>query len=196
MTAGTPQYTWLRDQLTGSTARWKIVVCHMPTWSCGPVPNVFSKQTVIHPYPIHYSGVRTVLSGSNHYYCRAMADGIAYITTGGAGVVLDAPSLPADSVVVAEAAHHFLRLEMAGDSLVGTAIRTDDSPIERFVLQLPPTGVAMHPTALARQGESAHSATCSDLAGRVAQRSGPDGVRVVAVRGATVLAAQGWPGGR
>jgi hypothetical protein len=144
---------------------------------------VFSKQSILHPYPIHASGACAVLSGENRYYSRAMVDGVAYVTTGGAGAALDTPVMPSDSVVTAVSAHHFLRLELAGDSLAGTAIRTDGAVIERFVVR-DVTGVAAGPGRTACPRSNARGFTRFDLSGRVDREYAACRARVVMVPGA------------
>jgi acid phosphatase len=75
-----------------------------------------------------------VVGGHNHYYARAMVDGVIHITTGGGGAGLYTPVLPSPYVAFAERTYHFCSIEATAGILQFKAVRTDGSYIETFTL--------------------------------------------------------------
>jgi hypothetical protein len=77
------QTAWLEQQLSESTATWKIAVFHHPPYTCGGHSGnaVVARAWV----PIFESyGVQLVLSGHDHNYQRfAARNGVTYVVHGG-----------------------------------------------------------------------------------------------------------------
>lgn len=77
------QTAWLEQQLSESTATWKIAVFHHPSYTCGG----HSGNTLVARawVPLFESyGVQLVLSGHDHNYQRfAARNGVTYVVHGG-----------------------------------------------------------------------------------------------------------------
>jgi predicted phosphodiesterase len=96
---GSPQYTWLENDLKTTSKPWKILVYHEPAWTAGTHTNNTTTQAVIDPLVKKYK-VDLVYSGHNHNYARCQVDNYAqagtdtivpqvpYITNGGGGAGL------------------------------------------------------------------------------------------------------------
>jgi hypothetical protein len=83
------QGLWFKNDLATSNKPWKFVLLHEPGWSasngCGTGhANNATVQTQIEPFCERY-GVAMVFAGHNHYYARAVVNGIHHVTTGGGG---------------------------------------------------------------------------------------------------------------
>ena len=129
---GTTQYNWIVNDLSSTAKKWKIALLHMPAWSAqGGHSNNKNAQTILHPLFKKY-GVQFVIAGHNHYYARASANKVQYITTGGGGAPLYTPNPNADSVVTVDKSYHFCKIDIDGDTMLFTAIRSDGSQIESF----------------------------------------------------------------
>lgn len=128
---GSTQYTWLENDLSGTTKDWKIIVLHEPGWSAGGHSNWTDVQNYIHPLCLQY-GVDIVFAGHNHYYARCDVDGIQHVTTGGGGAPLYAPSSSADNLVTATEVHHFCELEVANGLLTCVARDRNGNVIDSF----------------------------------------------------------------
>ncbi len=126
------QLAWIAADLAATTKPWKIILLHEPGWSAGDNPKNVTVQLNIQPLAKQYGAI--VIAGHNHYYARAIVDGVTHITTGGGGAPLYTPSLPSPQVVIAEKTHHFCIIEASADTLLFKAVRTDGSYIETFTL--------------------------------------------------------------
>ena len=88
---GSPQYTWLVNDLAASTKIWKFIVMHEQGWSTGGGhENNTTVQTIIQPLAELY-GVSIVFGGHNRYYARAVVNGVQHLTVGGGGAPLYTP---------------------------------------------------------------------------------------------------------
>lgn len=131
---GTPQYDWLRRDLSASTKAWKFIVLHEPGWSAGGGhDNNVTVQVDLQPLAVQY-GVAFVLGGHNHYYARAVVDGVQHLTLGTGGAPLYTPDRGYPNVVAADSAYGFARFEIRGNTLVFTAERTDGSTMDALTL--------------------------------------------------------------
>ena len=137
---GSPQYEWLVNDLASTTKPWKFIILHEPGWSAGAHSNNQKVQSVIQPLCTEYK-VQFVLAGHNHYYSRAVVDGIFHITTGGGGAPLYTPDANHPKIVKISKTNHFCKIEIEGDSLTFTAINKDGSIIETFRAGQIPNGV-------------------------------------------------------
>lgn len=136
---GSEQYNWLVNDLASSTKAWKIILLHEPGWSAGGHGNNPDVQNIIQPLCLQY-GVQFVISGHNHYYARAVVDGVMHITTGGGGAPLYPPDPSYPYIQVVDESHHFCKFSITGDALTVSVVRSDGSEIENFTvnLSLPP----------------------------------------------------------
>jgi hypothetical protein len=126
------ELAWLAADLAATTKPWKIILLHEPGWSAGPHPNNVGVQLDIQPLAKQFGAI--VVGGHNHYYARAMVDGVIHITTGGGGAGLYTPVLPSPYVAFAERTYHFCSIEATAGILQFKAVRTDGSYIETFTL--------------------------------------------------------------
>jgi len=78
-------------------------------------------QNYIQPLCKTY-GVMMVLSGHNHYYARAVVEGIQHITTGGGGVSLDTPDPTQLFIVNTKKSLEFCKIEIKNDFLLFSVI--------------------------------------------------------------------------
>ncbi len=138
---GSDQYNWLVNELESTGKEWKFILLHEPGWSAGGVhPNNPEVQEVIQPLCETY-GVQFVLTGHNHYYARAVVNGVMHITTGGGGAPLYNPNANADKIVKVKKAVHYTKIEIDNDSLTFQAITSGGELIETFTLTLEPQAV-------------------------------------------------------
>jgi predicted phosphodiesterase len=94
--AGSAQLTWLESDLASSTKKWKFILLHEPGWSAGSFRgNNKEVQADIQPLCEKY-GVQIVFAGHNHYYSRAVVNGVQHLAigTGGAPAHTPKPSQP------------------------------------------------------------------------------------------------------
>lgn len=131
--AGSTQYNWLVNDLAGSTKTWKFIVVHEPGWTAGGHPNNTTVQTDIQPLAETY-GVAIVFGGHTHYYARAMVNGVCHLVVGGGGAPLHVPDPGAPYIVTVSQSYSFAEIVISGNTLTGTAVQSDGTPIETFVL--------------------------------------------------------------
>jgi 3',5'-cyclic AMP phosphodiesterase CpdA len=84
----TRQTRWLEQQLSESTATWKIALFHHPPYTCGG--HAGDADVVRSWVPLFENyGVQLVLSGHDHNYQRfASQNGVTYVVDGGGGAGL------------------------------------------------------------------------------------------------------------
>jgi predicted phosphodiesterase len=131
---GSHQLAWLAEDLSSTNRPWKILIMHEPGWSAGHHENNAKVKAVIHPMALAH-GVDVVFNGHNHYYARALVNGIYYITTGGGGAPLYDPQDGRPYVERAEKSHHYCRVSVAGDDLKLEAIGIDGDIIDTLVIR-------------------------------------------------------------
>jgi hypothetical protein len=145
-TPGTDQYEWLSKDLDSTTKTWKIVFMHTPAWDCMFVDDaIISGLTPL----FAQKGVRLVMAGHVHHYCRAQVPkdtGITYLALGGGGAPHDlVPLNPNDYnpkskayILKAESTFHFARFEVTSDAINATVTRVDatgkTSELEKFTI--------------------------------------------------------------
>jgi hypothetical protein len=130
------QLQWLADDLASSDKPWKFLCLHQPGWSAGNHENDKIVQKYIQPLCVQY-GVAIVFAGHNHYYARAVVDGVQHITTGGGGAPLYSPDPEKANIVAAKKSYHFCRMEINGDQLHFTARTSANAVIDSFSMRLP-----------------------------------------------------------
>lgn len=130
---GSAQLTWIENDLAATTKPWKFVNLHEPGWSAGGHENNTSVQNYIQPLCEQY-GVSIVFAGHNHYYARAVVNGVQHVTTGGGGAPLYTPNPGYPYVVTATKSHHFCAVEIEGDVLDFKAITPAGVVIDSFTI--------------------------------------------------------------
>ena len=140
-TPGSSQYNWLENDLASTKKKWKFVYLHEPGWSAGGHGNNTYVQSFIQPLCEKY-GVSIVFAGHNHYYARAVVNGVYHITTGGGGAPLYSPDPSYPNIVTTANDYHFCKIAIDGDSLRFAAINSNRQLIDEFTLSLPATNVA------------------------------------------------------
>lgn len=128
------QYIWLEKDLSKSSKRWKFVVLHKPGWTAGGHKNNKEVQEFIQPLCKKYD-VSMILAGHNHYYAKAVVDGVYHITTGGGGAPLYDIDVNQKNVEVAVKIHHFSKIEIDDNLLRFTAINYKGDVIDSFRIE-------------------------------------------------------------
>ena len=132
--AGSAQYTWLTKDLASSSKPWKFIVLHEPGWSAaGGHLNDPTVQRDIQPLAQKY-GVSIVFGAHNHYYARAVVNGVTHLTIGGAGAPLYPPVPGQPYVVKTQQSNCFIEISIHGNTLTGIALQPDGSIIETFTI--------------------------------------------------------------
>jgi hypothetical protein len=174
-TAGSTQYNWLAADLAASSKPWKFVLLHEPGWTAaGSHSNNTTVQNVLQPL-FKQHGVQMVIGGHNHYYARAVVDGIQHLTLGGGGAPLYAPASGQPNIVKTDQSFHHSEIDINGNSLLFTVRRSDGTIIESVTI---PSGANQSPLANAgpdqtindSDGNGTHSVTLNGSAS-----SDPDG---------------------
>jgi hypothetical protein len=87
-------------------------------------------------------GVTAVFGGHNHYYARALKDGIHYVTTGGGGAPQNTPDSSYPNIVTVNKTYEFCKIAISGDSFVCKAVKASDgSIIDEFTVTKSSGGV-------------------------------------------------------
>jgi hypothetical protein len=137
---GSAQLDWIETDLASTNKPWKFVYLHEPGWSAGGHSNNTSVQNYIQPLCEQYD-VAMVFAGHNHYYARAVVNGVQHITTGGGGAPLYDPSPGYPNVVTIAKAHHVCTVEIDGGLLHFEAVTPAAAVLDSFTLSLPGAGV-------------------------------------------------------
>ncbi len=135
---GSAQYNWLENDLASTTKEWKVIVLHAPGWSAGGGhSNNTSVQNYLQPLCKQY-GVDIVFGGDNHYYSRAVVDGVQHITTGGGGAPLYSPSSSYPNIVKTGGGNHFCKINIQGYDLSLVAITPSGTVYDSFSIKHTP----------------------------------------------------------
>ncbi len=126
-----PQWTWLKQDLSSSTKSWKFILLHEPGWSAGTHENNTVVQDIIQPIAYH-TGVSIIFAGHNHYYARAEVDGVYQITTGGGGAPLYNPIASYPNIQVVAMDYHYLQVVITGNTLTVTAQAPEGKLLDTF----------------------------------------------------------------
>jgi hypothetical protein len=131
---GSAQYDWIRNDLAATTRKWKVVLLHEPGWSAdGGHPNNTIVQQAYQPLFEQY-GVALVIGGHNHYYARAMVNGIPELTVGTGGAPLYSPAGDQPNIVKTYAGNGYAAFSIDGNVLSGSFIATDGTLIDTFTV--------------------------------------------------------------
>ena len=135
---GSAQLKWLANDLSSSAKQWKFIVLHEPGWSAGSFHgNNTSVQQNIQPLCKRY-GVQIVFAGHNHYYARAVVDGVQHLTIGGGGAPLHDPKADMPNVVSAKKTLGYCKVSILGNTLRCQMFDSpDNTVIDAFTITLP-----------------------------------------------------------
>lgn len=131
------QIKWAEEELKSSNKEWKFVVLHIPGWSALTDEHHYNNKIVqksIQPLMKKYNGT-AVIGGHNHFYARAVVNGVQHITTGGGGAELHSPDPSMENIVKVEKAYHYCKIEIDGNSLKFEAIKLDGAVIDSFTIK-------------------------------------------------------------
>jgi hypothetical protein len=124
------QGVWLRDALTNSTARWKLVYFHHPPYSAnaGAAGNAYMR------WPFATWGATMVLAGHDHVYARLLTNGLTYIINGLGGDDIGSLGSPAPGSMSRYSGDFgALRVEASATNLVSHFINRNNTIIDTFV---------------------------------------------------------------
>jgi len=136
------QWKWLNGDLNAASTKipkpWIFIVLHEPGWTATPAgaighTNNSNVQNLIQPL-CKDNGVSFVFAGHNHYYSRAVVDGVQHITTGGGGAPTYDPVPGQPNIATIDRSNHFCKIEIDGNkkTLYFTAVRSDGSVIDEL----------------------------------------------------------------
>jgi hypothetical protein len=139
---GSNQLLWLENDLASTAKPWKFICLHEPGWSAGSGhPNNTSVQAYIQPLCEVY-GVAILFAGHNHYYARAVVNGVQHVTAGGGGAPLYTPDLGYPNVVAGARAYGHCEIEIEGYHLAMRAVSAAGSLIDSLALSLAEAGAS------------------------------------------------------
>jgi hypothetical protein len=132
--AGSTQYNWVKADLAATTKTWKIVMIHEPGWSAGGGhANNTTVQTDLQPLLVQY-GVAMLLSGHNHYYARAMVNGVVELTVGGGGAPLYSPASGQPNIATYTKAYSLAEFTITGNTLTAKVLNNSGVTIDTFTI--------------------------------------------------------------
>lgn len=136
----TKQLKWLQKDLENTKKFWKFVCFHEPGWSAGADseldrPNNESVQKLLQPL-FEKHQVTAAFAGHNHYYARALVNGVYHITTGGGGAPLYDPKPYAPNVMTTFKSYHYCIVEINDNTLVFKSVKPDGTVIDTFTLNV------------------------------------------------------------
>jgi hypothetical protein len=134
---GTAQHDWLKGTLQGNTQPWVVVFFHRSPYTSEyeGQEEIAIREALTPLFETH--GVDLVLSGHNHNYQRSEAGGITYVVSGGGGGELSSSIEPDEYLVAHEVAHHYLFVQIEGQTLEAQALDLDGKTIDRFTIGPP-----------------------------------------------------------
>jgi hypothetical protein len=131
---GSAQYTWIENDLATTAKPWRFLVFHEPAWSAdGGHENNTDAQNYLQPLCVEHNVAMTI-AGHNHYYARAVVEGVQHVTTGGGGAPLYTPDLGYPYIVAGAEVHHFCIIKIDDVELSFAAISTAGDTIDQFTL--------------------------------------------------------------
>jgi hypothetical protein len=137
-----PQMTWLMRELTTNTKKWLIVYLHHPLYSGGSHGDDATMIAGMGPI-FEHNGVDLVLSGHEHNYERTVPmkqfnqdpayPGLTYLVSGGGGTNIRTFT-GSPNTAVGVSAHHYVKITIQGDTLVGNAIDLNGQLLDSFAI--------------------------------------------------------------
>ncbi len=131
---GSAQYEWLKKDLEGSTKTWKFAVLHEPGWSAGGGHgNNLEVQNTLQPL-FEQTDVSVVFGGHNHYYARAVVNGIQHLTVGTGGAPLYHPDPQMPDIVAVYAGYGYMKFVVEGNTLTGWFVDLNGNVQDTFTV--------------------------------------------------------------
>jgi tartrate-resistant acid phosphatase type 5 len=131
------QGVWLRNALTNSTARWKLVIVHHPPYSADAsgAGNAYMR------WPFAQWGATLVMAGHDHVYARIQTNGISYLINGlGGDDIHGTTGGPAAGVASRfNGDYGAMRMEATESNLVSHFITRNNVLVDTFALGAPVT---------------------------------------------------------
>ena len=134
----TKEIEWLKKDLKSSKKHWKFICLHVPGWSASndaTHQNDEVVQQLIQPV-LEEHNVTAVFAGHNHYYARAIVNGIYHITAAGGGAPLYDPEPYSPEVITTSKSYHYCKVDIDQDVMVFKAVKPDGTIIDTFTLTL------------------------------------------------------------
>ncbi len=133
---GSPQYTWLEQDLAATQQHWKVVFFHGPPFSSGYHGSSSLVQAALDPLFARY-GVDLVFNGHDHDYERSVDKGIPYIVTGGGGAPLNGIGHTNPASVYFSETYEAVEVSVTASRLAVTAVKPDGTRFDSFTLNKP-----------------------------------------------------------
>ncbi len=134
----TKELEWCKKDLESTNKPWKFVCLHEPGWSAGGDEMHQNNETVQKLFqPVFEKHqVTAVFAGHNHYYARALVNGVYHITTGGGGAPLLEPEPYSPHVITTSKTYHYCKAEINKDTFIFQALKPDGTIIDTFTLKV------------------------------------------------------------
>ncbi len=134
-----PTRAWLDKALADADDEpglvWRIVVVHHGPWSSGPHGGNAHLLEAGIPAVFRAHKIDLVISGHDHIYERGVAEGLAYLVSGGGGAPLYRVKKAGPTSRHYESVHHFIDATATASAIQMVATRPDGSTIERCALR-------------------------------------------------------------
>ena len=133
MDEGSAQHDWLLNDLQNNNQPWTFVVFHEPGWSAGSHTANSDITDIVQPLLLQYD-IEMVFSGHNHFYSRALVDGVHHITSGGGGAPLYEPDPSYPYIVASEETLQYCTVEISGGTLNFKSIKPNGTIIDEVTI--------------------------------------------------------------
>jgi len=128
------QVNWLNEQLSQSSADWKIVYFHHAPYTSG-----YHLSSTWMRWPFDEWGADLVLSGHSHVYERLEVSGLTYIVNGlGGGSKYDFIDILPESLVRYNQEFGAMRVEVSPSQINGIFMNTAGEIIDKFTIEHSP----------------------------------------------------------
>ena len=132
------QLDWIQNQLSGSTAKWKIAYFHHPLYSDGRFhgPDLDLRKQLMPIFEKY--GLNVVLSGHDHVYERFKPeDGIYFFLVGNSGELRYHNLRPGSNIMAAgfDTDRTFMLVEISGDKLYFQTVSRTGQTVDSGTLQ-------------------------------------------------------------
>jgi predicted phosphodiesterase len=136
---GSPQYTFVSEDLSSTSKRWKIVVVHNPPYCAGGHGEdsvlITMAQNLFVP-----NNVDLVIAGHSHFYQHNLVNGIHYLVIGSAGAPLYTPG--SNSYTIKSVQDYCWGVfDVESTSLVVRVYNNYDSLLDSLKLDKPLSGI-------------------------------------------------------
>lgn len=137
---GSPQLTWLENDLSSTDRKFKIILLHEPGWSAaGAHSDEIPVRTNIQPLAIQHH-VSMVIGGHNHFYARGVVDNIVHLTLGGGGASSKTPSAR-ENIITYVGGLSYMRFDIDGNTLNAYAMDPSGAILDSYTLINTATGI-------------------------------------------------------